>query len=109
MNFKQEPGLKESYDRAMFLKCAIQHMHEPVSDEGGAVPNAEVINRIVQAAVKHLDNGRAIAIHCKGGFGRSVLIATCIISQYFGVPGSTLLAWVRICRTGAINTPDQES
>lgn len=50
----------------------------------------------------------AVAIHCKSGFGRSMLLACILIIHRYDVPGRALLGWARIVRPGAFTVPEQE-
>merc|ERR1719188_2778471 len=51
----------------------------------------------------------AILVHCKGGFGRSVVLSCILLIHMFDVPGRSVLGWSRIARPGAITTPEQEA
>jgi len=110
VNFSNEPGLKNiggSYHAATFEAHGIQHLDVPVHDHGGGVPDAQALCEVMEAC-KAVPKHQARLVHCKGGFGRSVLMACCSLISEFDVPGAALLGWVRIARPGAITTPQQE-
>lgn len=110
-NTMQEPGMVcRSYDGNTLSHYGI--MHKDVTLEDGAVPSPEAVRELLAACGGLLEqpaaSGRALLVHCKGGFGRSVLMASLLMVHAFDVPGSALLGWVRIARPGAINTHRQE-
>merc|ERR1712083_883907 len=97
-----------SYDREKFVANGIEHLDAPVSDELGAVPPKDVVARVGNACQSRVENGEAIVFHCKSGFGRSLVFACYVTNLCLKIPGSTLLAWARLTRPGAITTPEQE-
>jgi protein-tyrosine phosphatase len=54
-----------------------------------------------------LDAGENILIHCRGGVGRSGMVAARLLVE-FGVDAETAIARVRAARPGAIETWEQE-
>eukprot|EP00929_Paragymnodinium_shiwhaense_P047480 TRINITY_DN24085_c0_g1_i1.p1 TRINITY_DN24085_c0_g1~~TRINITY_DN24085_c0_g1_i1.p1 ORF type:complete len:349 (-),score=33.24 TRINITY_DN24085_c0_g1_i1:487-1533(-) len=111
-NFSNESGLREaggSYDKEAFTSAGIAHLDAPVKDFKGGIPDAKSISVVLERCKTSVDDGSsAVLVHCKGGFGRSVVYAACWIILKFNVPGRPLLAWLRMARPGAITTPDQE-
>jgi len=111
-NFLKEPGMRGcSYESRHFEHYGIQHAEVPILDFYGAVPSAADIAKF-QAATQHflLDpQGRdAVAIHCKGGFGRSISLICWLLAHRYPVTGEALLGWVRMIRPGAVTTLGQE-
>lgn len=109
-NFGSEPGLKAiggSYDRCEFERQGFLHVDVPIVDTGGGVPDRESM-RVVLEVASSLSEKEAIFIHCKGGFGRSVVMACCGLVACYDLPGRALLGWIRIVRPGAVTTPQQE-
>lgn len=53
-------------------------------------------------------SGGAILVHCKGGFGRSVVLAACLAIERVDISGAAALGLFRIMRPGAITTRRQE-
>lgn len=111
-NFSTEPGLREiggSYDSKAFTSKGISQLDAAVDDVKGGVPDARSISKVLDGSASCTQEKRcAVLIHCKAGFGRSVVYAACLLIQKFDVPGSSLLGWIRMCRPGSITTPDQE-
>lgn len=54
----------------------------------------------------HLIEGRRILLHCRGGLGRTGMIAARLLAE-LGMPAQTAAAAVRVARPGAIETEDQ--
>lgn len=117
-NTSTEPGLVEiggSYDPEILAGHGIHHADFFISDTvrngNGAVPSNSVIRRFLQTAQEmRVEAGEgATCIHCKGGFGRSVMLAAILMVHEYDVPGRSVLGWVRIARPGAITTPQQEA
>lgn len=118
VNRGDESGLLEhggSYEPKAMVKNGIAHLDLPVPDKNGGVPDARSIHCMLQRAAVEglsLDGPRerepAVLVHCKGGFGRSIVFACCLLIWEHDIPGRSLLGWVRIVRPGAITTPQQE-
>jgi len=110
-NYLQESGMEtQSYDRKRVQALGFKHVDLPYPDYNGAVPPAEAISKLLRVS-RRLQASKvadAMCIHCKGGFGRSGVYASCVAIDRFDVSGEAMLGWVRIVRPGAITTPDQE-
>lgn len=109
-NSGDEPGLREhggTYDPSIFTSRGLGHLHLHVVDKNGGVPDADSVCRLVDQC-EGLLRAEAVLIHCKGGFGRSVVLACLLTIVEMDVPGRALLGWARIARPGAITTPQQE-
>jgi len=108
-NYTTEPGLSRSYDGEDFKAIGIDHLSMPFPDMRGAVPKAPEFEILLGRCNDYLDGSKgAIAVHCKGGFGRSICCASKLISLRYSIPGRALLGWLRIVRPGSVNTPNQE-
>eukprot|EP00445_Apocalathium_hangoei_P066532 CAMPEP_0204113064 /NCGR_PEP_ID=MMETSP0361-20130328/3432_1 /ASSEMBLY_ACC=CAM_ASM_000343 /TAXON_ID=268821 /ORGANISM="Scrippsiella Hangoei, Strain SHTV-5" /LENGTH=458 /DNA_ID=CAMNT_0051063369 /DNA_START=33 /DNA_END=1409 /DNA_ORIENTATION=- len=103
-----ERGMAErSYDASQLPGHGIEHLD--VTLEDGSTPSPSDLRRALSFGRDVMAKGeQAVLVHCKGGFGRSVLMACCLIIDRLDVPGAALLGWVRIARPGAINTVRQE-
>ncbi|CAK0878317.1 unnamed protein product [Prorocentrum cordatum] len=117
VNLSSEPGLVEiggSYDAGLLAEFGIQHADVPVSDSKstlkGGVPPSSAIRRFLSLSRQTApEDGGAVLVHCKGGFGRSVFLACLLVIYRCDVSGRGLLGWARIARPGAITTPEQEA
>jgi ADP-ribosyl-[dinitrogen reductase] hydrolase len=56
----------------------------------------------------HLAAGRRILLHCRGGLGRTGMVAARLLVE-LGVPAEQAISEVRAARHGAIETPAQEA
>jgi len=111
VNRGDEEGLVEnggSYEGHQIQDCGLEHLDLPIADQYGGVPSVRVIRRFLTACEERSAQSRAVLVHCKGGFGRSMVLVCCLLMQRHDLPGRALLGWVRIARPGAITTPDQE-
>lgn len=61
----------------------------------------------VAAIVRALEAGRIVVVHCRGGLGRSGLVAACCLVAC-GAESDTAIARVREARPGAVETSEQE-
>lgn len=110
-NFDQEQGMSgKSYTDSTFEDHGIQQANIRVLDEKGGLPKPKDIARAIEVGKDLRDRmpGGVIFVHCKGGFGRSVILACCLAVELWDVPGSALMGWVRIARPGALTTRQQE-
>lgn len=108
-NLRHETGMgTKSYDERRLLEYGIEHVNLPFPDYKGAVPSPSVCAMLLNSMQKHLGAEHAICVHCKGGFGRSVLLACVLAVYHYDVSGKAMLGWVRVARPGAITTPEQE-
>lgn len=57
--------------------------------------------------MEHLLDGRAVALHCRGGLGRAGVVAACLLVRA-GMPPEQAILRVREARPGAIETAAQE-
>lgn len=120
-NSGEEEGLVEdggSYHAALVRRHNIQHVDMFVNDTRGSLPSLEVVKQfldlagkvgLIKESVEGIpENSPGMLVHCKSGFGRSVLLACCLIIYAYDVPGRPLLGWVRMARPGAITVQEQE-
>ena len=62
---------------------------------------------LVDFALKEVDDGRRVVVHCRGGLGRAgTFVAYCLVAR--GVPGPAAIDLVRSARPHAIETEAQE-
>merc|ERR1719401_2218483 len=94
--------VQRSYDPHSWSELGIVHRDMVMRD--GGCPSKDDVRRALRSA----SAAEAILVHCKGGFGRSVVLACCLIVDRYDVPGEALLGWVRVARPGAINSTRQE-
>jgi hypothetical protein len=109
-NFSNEPGMpRPSYNAKNWSQLGIRHENIRYVDKNGGLPDAASIASLLLADQRvRNENPGAMLIHCKGGFGRSVVLACCLAIYRHDVPGSALLGWTRIARPGAVTNAHQE-
>jgi predicted protein tyrosine phosphatase len=76
----------------------------PVPD-GGVPASTRETMALAEAIVARLDEGKAVAVHCRAGIGRSSLIAACVLVLLGLAPG---MAFDRIGKARGVKVPDTE-
>jgi hypothetical protein len=111
-NFDEEPGMPmKSYNAQMWKERQVGHKDIQFEDYGGGLPLPSSVASLLETTdnmCKESAGAIAILIHCKGGFGRSVVLCCLLAIFKYDLPGSSLLGWSRIARPGAITNPKQE-
>jgi ADP-ribosyl-[dinitrogen reductase] hydrolase len=94
-------------DTAQRLPEGIDYYQLPIPDAG--IPDAGwelAWQRVGPALRAGIAAGGRVLVHCKGGLGRTGLLAARILVE-FGVPPADAVARVRAARPGAIETDEQ--
>merc|ERR1712176_1150171 len=84
------------------------HADVKVKDTNGGLPKPADVAKVLNACPDEDDFASIVFVHCKGGFGRSMVLACCLVIDRLDILGSAMLGWVRLARPGAVNTPQQE-
>jgi len=87
----------------------IRYYRLPIED--GDIPDATFEKSWETAGAQlreELLRGGKILIHCKGGLGRSGMIAACLLVELGAATPEEAIRRVRVSRPGAIETPAQE-
>jgi hypothetical protein len=83
---------------------AIEFISFPIPDRG--VPrSASATMALAKTIVQRLSDGKAVAIHCRAGIGRSALIAACVL-ELLGIAAE--LAFVLIGEARGVKVLDTE-
>jgi ADP-ribosyl-[dinitrogen reductase] hydrolase len=86
----------------------MEWLHLPIPDVSTPGPEFEAKWPAISEHLRsRLDAGENILIHCRGGVGRSGMVAARLLIE-FGVDAETAIARVRAARLGAIETWEQE-
>jgi protein-tyrosine phosphatase len=86
----------------------IEVLHLPIPNYGvPADPEADDYRPLIEDVVERLERGKTVVIHCRGGLGRSGMVAASVLVA-LGRPAGEAIEIVREARKGAIETPDQE-
>jgi protein-tyrosine phosphatase len=109
-NYSNEQGMpKTTYSADNLKQFGVDHKDIQIIDKYGALPARHHIAALLEAGTPVLEgDAGAVLVHCKGGFGRSAVLACCLAIYTYDIPGRALLGWVRIARPGAIATVLQE-
>lgn len=90
---------------AGFEARGVRVLRLPFPDQG--VPSLDLAKTAVTAALETASRGENVVIHCKGGLGRTGLIAACALAA-LGVDPESAMAAVRKARKDAIENGRQE-
>jgi len=110
-NFDDEPGMPKggSYSAKEMPSYGFGHADIKIVDMNGGLPRRQDVAKLLKVCPElDLASDGGVVVHCKGGFGRSVVLACCLAIDRFDISGEALLGWCRIARPGAVNTPHQE-
>ena len=89
------------------LAMGLDWYHLPIRDVSIPTPEFETQWRTSgQALRERLLGGQALVVHCRGGLGRTGLIAARLLIE-LGESPQTALRRVRTARPGAVETPEQ--
>jgi protein-tyrosine phosphatase len=84
--------------------------HLPIRDV--QVPDARFEAGWASAGVRlgdRLRNGGRVLVHCRGGLGRTGMVAARLLVEFAGATGQRALDIVREARPGSVETPEQEA
>jgi len=86
----------------------IDVLHLPIPDYGvPADPEEDKYRPLIEDVAGRLEEGQTVVVHCRGGLGRSGLVAASVLVA-LGHPSGEAIRIVRMAREGALETPDQE-
>jgi protein-tyrosine phosphatase len=105
---------REEYKRygVLDLKSAtdthqIELLEFPIPD-GGVPPSIRAVVDFVPEILARLQSGETVVVHCRGGLGRTGLIAACCLTTV-GFQADQAIAEVRKVRPGTIENDRQEN
>lgn len=83
-------------------------IHYPITDVSTPPPGSmEDFADLIWEIERLLVEGEAVIVHCRGGMGRTGLVAAAVLTA-LGQPASEAIASVRRARPGTIETKQQE-
>ncbi|ACO47756.1 protein-tyrosine-phosphatase [Deinococcus deserti] len=89
--------------------CGVNHLHYPIRDvtapEGHDTRQAALT--FAQELARRVESGETVTVYCRGGLGRSGMMAGAVLTV-LGVPPAAAVQAVRSVRPGAIETRAQE-
>ena len=94
--------------KASVLSANIDYYHLPIVD--GSIPNQQTTEdweRLSPILRYHLQQGGNLLIHCRGGLGRTGMIAARLLVE-LGCPPDIAMTTIRKLRPGSIENDEQE-
>ncbi len=95
---------EEAHDAGLLARCGLSEVHVPVRDF--TAPTPEQIDTGVGAIRGAVGQGRAIAVHCGAGLGRTGTMLACYLVST-GMSADAAIERVRAIRPGSIETERQ--
>ncbi|MDP9474172.1 MAG: cyclin-dependent kinase inhibitor 3 family protein [Actinomycetota bacterium] len=100
-------GIPQLYERDQFhgigvRRFAIRDMGIPKEAE------SREFEAMVREVIENLERGRNVAVHCRGGLGRTGTVAACILVALGRHTAEEAIGAVRAARKGAVQTREQE-
>jgi predicted protein tyrosine phosphatase len=100
-------GIPDLRGRARDAGLEVRHF--PITDDSVPPPwRDDAFAQLVAGIRRSLDDGRRVVLHCRGGVGRSGLVAAAVATTY-GDDADAALARVRRAQRWAVETPEQEA
>ena len=85
------------YEGERFVAQGIAH-HDLIFPDG-STPSIRIIDEFFRI-VESCDG--TVAVHCKGGFGRTGTLIACYMIKHHGFTAREAIGWIRLCRPGSI-------
>ena len=74
----------------------------------GSNPDDDIIYSFIKLCDQELQNGRAVAVHCRAGLGRTGTLIGLYIMYKYGWTAKQAIAWLRLCRPGSVVGEQQQ-
>jgi protein-tyrosine phosphatase len=84
--------------------CGLEFISFPIKDRGVPASMREAI-AVAQTIAARIRDGKAVAVHCHAGIGRSALIAACTLALAGTDPAA---AFDRIAKARGVKVPDTD-
>jgi protein-tyrosine phosphatase len=97
-------GLNDA-EAALCEEFGIEFLSFPIRDKS-VPPSLESFAELVRKIAGEISFGRAVAIHCRAGIGRSTILAACILT-WLGIDSGTALDMIAEAR--GVEVPETEA
>ena len=68
----------------------------------GSNPPDHIIAQFIQLCDREISKGRAVAVHCRAGLGRTGTLIGLYMIWKFGCSVKSTIGWLRVCRPGSV-------
>jgi len=96
---------KKFYNEQDFVDAGIDHLEAFFLD--GSCPSLDILHGVLDA-FEQVPEGKAFAVHCKAGLGRTGCCIGAYLMKHYGFTAKEVIAWMRICRPGMVIGPQQQ-
>jgi hypothetical protein len=94
------------YDHNEFERVGIRVENMEYPD--GTNPSNTMIKCFIQLCDREISRGKAVAVHCRAGLGRTGTLIALFLMLKFDQDARTCIAWCRLCRPGSIVGDQQQ-
>merc|ERR1712038_2017754 len=95
----------KNYEEDDFIIAGIDHVEFSYKD--GSNPPPELLRKVVAAMERTAQKGKAFAVHCKAGLGRTGTCIGAFMMKHYKFTALEAIGWMRICRPGMVIGPQQ--
>jgi protein-tyrosine phosphatase len=95
---------KKNYNEEDFIKAGIRHVEHFFLD--GSCPSMKILKEVLDS-FESVPQGKAFAVHCKAGLGRTGSCIGAYVMKHYRFTAPEVIAWMRMCRPGCVIGPQQ--